>query len=152
MSKMAALRCGPRYSRIAMIPRCHWCREALGRVFISMESKEHILEKHYDLKNSIDVSVFYPNVDLQSVFEIFKAKLRSGILEAKYDYSTRHVRLVYRCSFAFVVGTFPIKHRWGITTHETCYSRVVCDTSRCPRCHRLVPTMVTTAFPDGRPH
>ena len=129
--------------KIAMIPRC--CRKTLRRLGIS---KKHIVEKHYDPKNAIDVSVFYPHIDLPVVFKTFKAKLRADILKGKVDYLSR--RLVYHYLFHDVVGTFPIKHRWGITTHETCCVRLVCATSRC-RCGRIVPTRVITSFPDGRP-
>ena len=136
-----------------MIPCC--CRESLQRVCMSRKAKKHVIDKHFD-PNAFGISIFYPHISLRLAFETFKAKLCAGILEGEvvHDYGHSHSdpppRLIYYCPFDYVVGTFPMRQLWRIKNIETCYVRAVFATSRCsnPFCHRLVPSLLITIFPD----
>ena len=126
--------------------RCYWCMESPIR--LERKDKEHIIERHFHRTNVENISMFYSDISVRMVFETFKAKLRAGILKGELVYPSE--RLIYYCPFDFGIGTFPIEHPSGIVEHrETCYVKVICATSRCSNCGRLVPKVVITMFPDG---
>ena len=127
--------------------RC--CKKSLKGLRISKKNKKHVIDKHFHRTDADYISFFYPHISLRMVFERFRAKLRAGILKGKPVYPSK--RLIYCCPLDFEVGTFPLRsRRWGIKHHKTCYVRVVCATSQCSNCGRLVPSEIITIFPDRR--
>lgn len=147
--------CGTKFA--VMNPSCDSCMESINRLKID---NKHIYEEHFDRADVENVSSFYHDISLLMVFDIFKAKLRAGILKGYVQHrskksrgsrrSRRSRRLIYHCPLDFVVGTFPVRRRGRVMKrHETCYVKVVCATSKCRNhfCRRLAPKLVITMFP-----
>ena len=124
---------------------CYACMESLNRMKIE---EEHIYDKHFYRRDVNGVSLFHSHISLTGIFDIFKAKLKEGILKEEVENSAkRSRRLVYYCTLDFPVGTFPDRRRRR--HHETRCVKVVCATSKCRNhfCRRVLPKIVITMFP-----
>ena len=127
---------------------CHECIESLHQITVEWE---HVYVKHSYRTDVDDVSLFLPNISLRRVFNTFLADLQDGNLREEIDSRHGPIRLVYHVLFNSIVGTFPDpsrRRRGGRIIHyETCFVKVVCDSSRCLLCGRRLPRVVVTMFP-----
>ena len=62
------------------LSQCDSCMKSFTRLKIH---EEHIYDKHFDRTDVDDISLFYSDISLPLVFDIFKAKLQEGILKGK---------------------------------------------------------------------
>ena len=141
----------PLFTFAMNLSQCDSCMKSFTRLKIH---EEHIYGKHFDRTDVDDISLFYSDISLPLVFDIFKAKLQEGILKGKVqDRSGKSKRLIYYCPLHFAVGTYSVRRRRrGVKHYETCCVRVVCATSKCSNrfCQTgLVPRVVIAIFPDG---